>query len=36
MFSKTNTYADGTIERTWSMLDETESQAVHKDKEGDQ
>ena len=29
---KTNTLADGSIERTSSMLDETESQIVFKDK----
>ena len=31
---KTNTLADGLIERTSSVLDETESKTVHKDKEG--
>ena len=32
-FPKTNTFADGLIERTWSMLDEIESKNVY--KEGD-
>ena len=32
---KTNTLADGLIERTSSMLDEIESKTVHKDEEGD-
>ena len=31
---KTNTLADGLIERTSSMLDEMESKTVHNDKEG--
>ena len=31
---KTNTLADGLIERTSSMLDEAESKTVHKDEEG--
>ena len=35
-FSKANSLADGLIEGTSSMLDETESKTVHKDKEGDQ
>ena len=30
---KTNTLADGLIERTSSMLDEIESKTMHKDKE---
>ena len=34
--SKTNTLADGLIERTTSMLDEIESKNMHKDEEGDQ
>ena len=33
---KTKTIADGSIERTSSMLDEIESKTEHKDKEGDQ
>ena len=33
---KTKTLADGSIERTLSMLDEIESKTVHKDEEGDQ
>ena len=33
--SNTNTLADGLIERTSSMLDETESKAMQKDGEGD-
>ena len=32
---KTNTLADGLIERTSSMLDEIESKTVHKAEEGD-
>ena len=36
MYPKTNTLAEGLIERTSSMLDETESKNIHKDKEGDQ
>ena len=32
---KTKTLADGLIERTSSMLDETGSKTVHKDEEGD-
>ena len=32
---KTNTLADGLIEKTSSMLDEIASKIVHKDKEGD-
>ena len=35
MGPKTNTLADGLIERTSSMLDKIESKAVQKDKEGD-
>ena len=31
---KRNTLADGLIERTSSILDETESKTVHKDEEG--
>ena len=34
--SKDKKLADGLIERTSSMLDETESKTVHKDEEGDQ
>ena len=34
--SKDNALVDGLIERTSSMLDETESKTVHKDKDGDQ
>ena len=30
---KTNTFADGLIERTSPMLDEIESKTIHKDKE---
>ena len=33
---KTKTLADGLINRSSSMLDETESKTIHKDKEGDQ
>ena len=33
---KTNTLADGLIERITSILDETESKTVPKDEEGDQ
>ena len=32
---KTNTLADGLIDRTSSMLDEIVSKTVHNDKEGD-
>ena len=32
---KTKTLADGLIERTSSMLDQTESKTMHKDEEGD-
>ena len=32
---KTNTLADGCIERTLYMLDEIESKTMHQDKEGD-
>ena len=32
---KTNTLADGLMERTSSMLDEIDSKIVHKDEEGD-
>ena len=32
---KTKALSDGLIERASSMLDETESKTVHKDKEGD-
>ena len=32
---KTNTLADGLIERISSMLDEIASKAVHKEEEGD-
>ena len=32
---KTKALADGLIERTSSMLDETESKTVHKDEKGD-
>ena len=32
---KTNTLADGLIERTSSMLDEIGSKVLHKDEEGD-
>ena len=32
---KTDTFADGLIETTSSMLDEIESKTVHKDEEGD-
>ena len=32
----TNTFADGLIKRTLSMLDKIESKTVHKDEEGDQ
>ena len=35
MSSKTNTLADGLIERTSSILDEIESKTVHKAEEGD-
>ena len=35
MQSKNKTLADGLIERTSSMLDETESKTVHKAEEGD-
>ena len=35
-YPKTNTFTDGLIERTSSMLDEIESKTVYKDKEGDQ
>ena len=31
--TKTNTLADGLIERTWSMLDEIESKTMHNNKE---
>ena len=34
--AKTNTLADGLINRTLSMLGEIESTTVHKDTEGDQ
>ena len=34
--SKDETLADGLIERTSSMLDETESKTMHKAEEGDQ
>ena len=33
---KTNTFADGLIERTSPMLDEIESKAMHEEKEGNQ
>ena len=33
-FPKTNTLADGLIERTWSMLDEAEWKTVHNDEQG--
>ena len=33
--SKTKILADRLIQRTLSMLDETESKTMHKDKEGD-
>ena len=33
---KTNTLADGLIERTLSIFDEIESKLEHKDEEGDQ
>ena len=36
MSPKTNTLADGLIERTSSMLDEIEQKIVHQAKEGDQ
>ena len=32
---KTNSLADGLIERTSSMLDEKESKTVHNEEEGD-
>ena len=35
MSPKTKTLRDGFIERTSSMLDETELKTVHKDEEGD-
>ena len=34
-YPKTNTFTDGLIERTSSMLDEIESKTVHKDEEDD-
>ena len=36
MSPKAKTLTDGLTERTISMLDEIESQTVHKDEEGDQ
>ena len=33
--SKTNTLADGLIKKTLSMLDEIESETMHKYKQGD-
>ena len=35
-FPKTNTLAEGMIERTRRMLDEIESKTMHEDEEGDQ
>ena len=32
---KANKFTDGLIERTSSILDETESKTMHEDKEGD-
>ena len=34
--TNTNTFADGLIKRTSTMIDEIESKTVHNDEEGDQ